>query len=487
MSSHEQITNELWNEMFGYLPKSTLATLSQTSRRFCDISRPHLFSALEFHPYASNEKGVVLPPASVVQRAIDRLDFWTSDGIAPLVRSCEITPWERNDRRGPKFSTSDHPYTLLNAFFDSLVHFSGLQIIRAKDVRFTQVGVTNLCRLPNLRSLRITNYSVAPNQIIDVSSLRLQHLSRFELSGTRDSEPADPWVHLLHPDRLQDLEITLSPALVSAFDNLPPFSHTRKLSVELDVLNVSQNMRLLSKFPALQILSMSQSGYRNTVGVELSTSVLPPAVLQLKEYTGIYQTLYMVLPLSTLTHLTVQMCHPHHLIAELEEVRAPVNVTSLCVDFVSIPDMQSFHAFCGALPALTRLRIDVVDVLPLEFDFDGIDFPEGDPDWKIPEFLETLVKSALPPRIQRLAVFWRIEDGYLSTLPNFKKSSARLMKKYLSLNAVWLGLYGYTARTRKMPDGTVTTDEVVADENQATVKGMCERFDSSWAEMEMYV
>jgi hypothetical protein len=271
----------------------------------------------------------------------------------------------------------------LNAFFDSLVHFSGLQIIHAKDVRFTQVGVANLCRLPNLRSLSITNYSVAPHQIIDVSSLRLQHLSRFELSGTRDSEPADPWVHLLHPDRLQDLDITLPPALVSAFDNLPSFSHTRKLSVKLEVLNVSQNMRLLSKFPALQILSMSQSGYRNTVGVELSASVFPPPLLQLKEYTGIYQTLYVFLPLLTLTHLTVKRCHPHHFIAELKKVRAPVNVTSLCVDFVSIPDTKNFDMLCETCPALTRLRINVCDVLPLDFDFDGVDFPEDDPDWKV--------------------------------------------------------------------------------------------------------
>jgi hypothetical protein len=85
---------------------------------------------------------------------------------------------------------------------------------------------------------------------------------------------------------------------------------------------------------------------------------------------------------------------------------------------------------------------------------------------QIPEFLETFVKSSLPPRIQQLAVFWRIEDGYLPTLPNFKKLSAHLMQKYPLMNAVWLGLYGYTICARKMLDGTVATDEAVADENQ---------------------
>ncbi|KAJ7500491.1 hypothetical protein B0H11DRAFT_1995510 [Mycena galericulata] len=376
-----------------------------------------------------------------------------------------------------------------------------------------RLELSNLCRLESLRDLRVVDYRIVPGQMIDVSSLKLQHLSRFEFRNKVSSVGADHWVPLLPHNGLHELEITLTASLVDAFHLVPSFPQTRKLSVTLDVLNAPKNTGLLSKFPALEVLSMSQANARgggdNTIGVGLSAHAPPPALPHLREYTGIYQTLPMFLSLPTLTHLTIDYCHPHQLIVELKEIQTPaINVKSLCVNFVSSPDAL-FNELFGGFRALTRLRINVCDMLELDFDFNSMvmDDPVDVPDWKIPQLLEALRKSSLPPHLEQLAIFWKIEDDSLSPLPNFKQFSRRLMRKFPTLTTVWLGLYGLTCCSRKMPDGTVAVEEAVADENHGaikpivkcvpdrqrsltsteTVKRMCKDFNSSWGEMETQV
>ncbi|KAF7352023.1 L-aminoadipate-semialdehyde dehydrogenase [Mycena venus] len=489
MSSQARIPNELWSKMFGCLTTDSLVQLSHTNRLFCGISRPHLFSEFSFHPYALVNGAVKVPPSSIVQRAQERLAFWASPSIAPFVRSCKITPWERGERRGPKFSTSNERYDLLNAFFDSLIHFSGLHTLHAVDIRFTQVGLTSLCNLPSLRSLCIVGQDFVPGELIDTSSLKLKHLCCFEFRNEYSfmSGTADDWIPLLRLDELHKLEVTLTPHLITVLDRIPFFPQMRTLSVRLDVLDASQSVGLLAKFPALTELSMSQAGHRDTIGRSLSARVPPPVLPHLKKYSGVYQTLHMFVPLPTLTHLTVDMCPPFQMMAELKNIRTPLdNITTMHVEFVSAPDVV-LDEFFGIFPALTRLQIEVADVLPLDFDFEDPDFLEDDPHWMIPEFLEALTKTPLPPPLDQLAVFWRVETAYLPSLPNFKKYSGLLMKKYPALKAVWFGLYGFTYRSRKAQDGTVIGEEAIADDNHETVKRMCRDFDSSWVDLEVQV
>ncbi|KAJ6498878.1 hypothetical protein C8R45DRAFT_797285, partial [Mycena sanguinolenta] len=83
---------ELWiDEIFPGLPRDTIKALSLTSEMFRDLSRPFVFAHFVFHPYAvGTERDIILPPNIMVDRALERLEFWTSTDIAPHVRSCEI-------------------------------------------------------------------------------------------------------------------------------------------------------------------------------------------------------------------------------------------------------------------------------------------------------------------------------------------------------------------------------------------------------------
>jgi hypothetical protein len=68
-----------------------------TCTKFKAISRPHLFNEFYFRPYKSGgTDGILLPPTTEVNRAMERLEFWCSDEIAPHVRSCVIAPWHES-------------------------------------------------------------------------------------------------------------------------------------------------------------------------------------------------------------------------------------------------------------------------------------------------------------------------------------------------------------------------------------------------------
>ncbi|KAJ7107730.1 hypothetical protein C8R44DRAFT_540212, partial [Mycena epipterygia] len=91
MSSQDRVPNELWLEVFHHLPRDTLKDVSLTHRTFCCLSRPLLFTDFKFHPYAMVAlDSQHLPSAEEVDQLMERLAFWCSADIAPLVRSCSI-------------------------------------------------------------------------------------------------------------------------------------------------------------------------------------------------------------------------------------------------------------------------------------------------------------------------------------------------------------------------------------------------------------
>ncbi|KAJ6498902.1 hypothetical protein C8R45DRAFT_821112, partial [Mycena sanguinolenta] len=90
MQSLHKIPTELWLDIFRRLPRDTIKALFLTSSIFKDVCRSFLFAHLDFHPYAIRDRKIVLPPSLEITRALERLEFWASDDIAPHVRSCKI-------------------------------------------------------------------------------------------------------------------------------------------------------------------------------------------------------------------------------------------------------------------------------------------------------------------------------------------------------------------------------------------------------------
>ncbi|KAJ7259296.1 hypothetical protein C8J57DRAFT_1472090 [Mycena rebaudengoi] len=169
----DQVPHEMWSEMFFHLPRISLLQASRTSRLFFEISRPQIFTKFEFHPYILEaDSGPPVPPkSSTIQRAMERLTFWASPDIAPLIRVCEITPFGPPHRRSTSKSGLNHdPYVLLTAFFQNLARFVGLETIHATKIHFTKSALSNLCLLPNLRTFCVEGYKEGPGEKVDLSS-----------------------------------------------------------------------------------------------------------------------------------------------------------------------------------------------------------------------------------------------------------------------------------------------------------------------------
>ncbi|KAJ7107708.1 hypothetical protein C8R44DRAFT_529646, partial [Mycena epipterygia] len=97
MRAQDRVPNELWLEVFHHLPRDALKDVSLTYHAFHNISRSLLFTDFEFHPYATSGcVGILLlPSATEVDQSLERLAFWCSEDIAPLVRSCNVIPWQK--------------------------------------------------------------------------------------------------------------------------------------------------------------------------------------------------------------------------------------------------------------------------------------------------------------------------------------------------------------------------------------------------------
>ncbi|KAJ7445660.1 hypothetical protein FB451DRAFT_976753, partial [Mycena latifolia] len=89
MSGQDRLPVELWVEIFALLPRDAIPPLSLTCSTFRGILIPLLFTHFAFHTWTPVAKGS--PSVAEIDRYLERLDFFSSDEIGPLVRSCAIS------------------------------------------------------------------------------------------------------------------------------------------------------------------------------------------------------------------------------------------------------------------------------------------------------------------------------------------------------------------------------------------------------------
>ncbi|KAJ7725997.1 hypothetical protein B0H16DRAFT_1591905 [Mycena metata] len=482
----EHFPNELWLMAIDYAPKSAVMNLSLTNRRLCHLSRPHLFAQFDFHPYACDgaDGNIKIPTQRVVNRALKRLKFWASDVIAPLVRVCKISPF---DPDGRKLSATDNPHVLLGPFFDIITSFTNLRALFVDKVHLTQTGVLNLCLLPKLHTLHIEEYRLAPGQVVHFDSSKLQSLTHLRIHNDSWTTETDhsAWISLLCAEKIRTLELTLNPPELLNID-LPSFPHAQTIAVGLKLFAAPQNIRILSKFPAVQVLSIqdAERPYGEWVGPgsRLPLDFKWPGLLC--RYSGPFQTMNDILSIPTVTHLSLnkRSLHPPDFFQELQH-GTPRNIASLSLPFKYFNN-GLFDDLCGAFPALTRVQLTIANAES----FTGLNWDEFH-DWKAPFFLETLVTS-LPARIEQLSIHWNMDfESVLDVLPPFRKLGDALLEKHRALNALWLGMYGFTVRARKSPDGQITAEEMLIreDEPHSVVLRIRREFNSSWDALDPHV
>ncbi|KAJ7735725.1 hypothetical protein B0H16DRAFT_1764788 [Mycena metata] len=487
MGATERVPNELWLEVLKNVSEydpTTLSSFSFTCRALNRVSRPLVFSQFNFTPYLVTSKDELrLPSSTTIDRLLERLAFWSSADIAPFVRYCNIRAlcakwsWGAGTNEKAEWSVStDSPHILLDALFECLAQFTGLQRLRASHVYFTQAMVDILCRLPVLPfNLGIYWCYVAPGERVNPTQQALR-VSKLDIVSEKEREYSDDhWILLLHPEHLRSLRADFDARFMGqTLDAIPSFPNVEELTVTLNLPTPSKNLGILYKFPAVRILKL----FGKADGVfPPSRSHTSPIFPRLREYSGQHQPLPMFFPVSTLTHLKISKCSYKGLITTLGEIGGLNSIVSFHTEFSQFTTM-AFLAILELLPHLTELAIRIVfksthsmfsrHIYSEEFELKEDEVVHGKygdgllADFKPSTFFLALSSiSTLPPSLERLAISWECyeeefwDERVAYRLPKFEQLRDALVVKCPRLTWLYLDGHYFMYQWRITPEGVV--------------------------------
>ncbi|KAF7296806.1 L-aminoadipate-semialdehyde dehydrogenase [Mycena indigotica] len=408
---------ELWLEVFKALPTAALASVTETSRAFAALARPLLFAHFEFVPYGCSmgrrDGGwdiiYHLLGGEELQRAASILDTWTSNSIAPLVRSCTI----RASRSRDSLVAEDNEEAAmrlsgLHTFFSRLSRFTKLKHVLLDDVTLPTDALSNIYHLlPSLEVLyivcRFSRQPVAFENTRALAKLRKLVLKIESQHTVTTSATLAAYRPFFGSAMLKELDLSCNLRAWSEdphdIPTFPTVTHVR-IYPNLTVQPVFAS--LLPKFPVLQdltIVGISSahpaipdivSGCRSLVSTVAHLSTGSSALVELFLYgdKSALRTLHFPAGdnISTLCKL-IQTAHPLLVCLSLDVPTAKASLLA---------------PMWACLPALRSLKINFQRV------FRGEDAPDASEESKLaPSYLQSLcAPHSLAPTLQTLVLKW---------------------------------------------------------------------------------
>ncbi|KAJ7061629.1 hypothetical protein C8F01DRAFT_143708 [Mycena amicta] len=260
----EPIPPEIWSEIFSELDKNALQALCLSNRVFAQLARPHLFSSFCFRPHATAHFPVprrLLPSAAKAEQYLERLDFWLSVDIAPLVHSCTIVPIETK-YYGP-FTESDNPNILMDAIVEGLARLSHLRNLSFFDVSLGDAMFATLSRMSSLRELCISSCQTALLRAVLPPSAGGPRIStitlRSSLTGS-ETNLIQPWLPFLDPRYLRAVSLDSHRSWNQSRDMMRVFGGVVQLNLKVSSSPLAL-FSVLDRFPAVQNLEILTSNF----------------------------------------------------------------------------------------------------------------------------------------------------------------------------------------------------------------------------------
>ncbi|KAJ7500835.1 hypothetical protein B0H11DRAFT_1908693 [Mycena galericulata] len=361
------------------------------------------------------------------------LQFWTSTEIAPLVRTCRAT-WAVRipgiESTWPQLSSFSH-------------HFTNLAHLILASVYYDQTFLENLRLLPRLTQLEVNSCFLAVDETIHPSNLTALQITDFTYRVTYHSRSSPThWFPLLTRTTLRSLATDYDRGLFTEILSGQSLPSLKRLEFNINpLLLLLSNLRVLSKFPATEILTIRDRAVPFAhEGGEESDTPLFDILTSLQEYRGPDDFLHALLPIPSLRRLFLPCEDPSRRLAKLRSIETPNNVTSLNVQFRDF-DHENLRELCGFFPHLTNLVITVTIPPVIEYDFEEWSFDQN-PSWEVHDFFGSLSEDLpFPLGIRKLAIHWELEDNKAlieEGVPDFHALTDALVSKYPSIEAIWL-------------------------------------------------
>ncbi|KAF7312983.1 hypothetical protein MKEN_00983000 [Mycena kentingensis (nom. inval.)] len=431
------------------LPRWALYSVSTTSWTLYAVAAPRIYADLQFRPGMFNDS---VAGGTHSEKELERLAVWSSERIAPLVRTCSVVLYGSKDvsLRLEKRTLTDATFEAISRFVNVqtlLCHFSG---------RVVELYGLRLDNLKRLETLRILGGQLKPAVRLPDYRLRVQHFvfndnhPVWRLPGrpaaVDDAIPSR--LSLLDPRTLRTLELSSStPEAFFSAEDTGTFASLRTLRLTfLGGAALSHVRACLAPFPALRELSVHlDNGAFASMANDLRPGDKPAPLPCLDRYTGpaAVRPLFSALKASPAEVIITSLPYPARLAFVLTAFRVegarPDMITTLhlCEVFRSAELMG--YSGPGA-PETGRATVleDIVAACPrlanltLEFFTDeGSTLPEGpaDPDNTLTHQLRALVNdrlhrllSSCAPALQTATIRWNVwpsDKVLVPFLPDF--------------------------------------------------------------------
>ncbi|KAJ7198949.1 hypothetical protein GGX14DRAFT_664550 [Mycena pura] len=414
--------NELLLRIFAHLRHLHLRDVALANRTFSCLARTLLFSHFAVTRYVTCLKEHEHDPVSASQLLqLSRcLDFWTSEEVAPLVRSCEISPQ-------PWFNIQVAVPQLLATFFDHIARFSRLRRLNLSNIQLTTLAVSTLARLPMLSELNLESCDVADGDLMPSvsSALRLCHFS-YE-SGKR----VEAWLPMLEPSCLRVLRTDAAPHNSAV---IPVFPYVHDLSVCIHKTPTTADITFLQKLPGVTRLNMDLNWTRSP---RSPLATLPADVLPiLVDFIGPICALTLFPARDTLKRIeTDEEDSLDDFIIELQRVPAPLtNLIHLTATFCSFCTATALEVIFASLP-----RLEDVEITFADYESDLLHPAPAGILSKLPSI------HGMSTHLRRLSLIWkcmdRVETHTVDSIKSdcdFPAVRAALMAQCPHLEVLWL-------------------------------------------------
>lgn len=282
------VPSELWLAIFenGGLSPRDILNVRLTCRTFAALAKAQAFSLFTFQPFVELQRTYGRQPLSnhMFARQSERLEYWTSESIAPLVRWCIIYPVF--DVSLPiDEDQSDHG-PLLDGFFRILPRFTVLQRLDCRHIPFSDLALSQLCRLGELMTLKLCDCVITANTMPTPLKVRDVSFTSCDTFSTSEDRGNVGWLDVTHPEHIRRICIAFSARRIASLRGIMT-RRTPNLyadsGTEIDCVN--RHLALILSHPTtLEELCIQVDSWRGEeTETELSTFRIPMRSLRIYE------------------------------------------------------------------------------------------------------------------------------------------------------------------------------------------------------------
>jgi hypothetical protein len=331
----EHLPPELWLEVFSELTlPQEIHLVSLVCKHFCLLAQPLAFQELELTTYKASISPSFPRHISDLEHIDNRLRLYSSEKMAPAVRTCIIRSTPYNDI----CSDSKHyinPNQILDMFFDALPRFLNVKRLVLGDVDFTKNRVERIQALPGLTSLFAGRGRLLTQDDDITTCLPIENISVHNGEGQ--------WLLMAHQNHTHSIDLRCSTPQTSPTVTL---HRLRSLTLPESATSWPSLIETLSQCPSLDELCLTPDDLYTPN--QNSTGVLPPGILPvLRKYSGSYFYLGMFSGITTLLDIELQgECSDLiSLSSTLSQLSTQVEVVTVPVKYITQEFIENFASF----------------------------------------------------------------------------------------------------------------------------------------------